>query len=137
MMSDDTDDTVEKRVTITVEDCPLPLSEDDREEALEELEDAVGSLLNERMESADFTTRSGYQYAQVDSRCPRCGGRLELRGYTYLDNGACAEANCANIPDCEWNGTAIYRLIDLEGGPDAAAESAVIMGDVTPSYCPY
>ena len=137
MMSDDTDDTVEKRVTITVEDCPLPLSEDDREEALEELEDAVGSLLDERIGPADLTTRSGYQYAQVDNRCPRCGGRLELRGFNYLENGACAEANCANVPDCKWTGTAIYRLIDFEGGPGAAAESAVITGEITPLYYPY
>ena len=135
-MNVDTDDTVEKRVTITVEDCPLPLSEDDRKEALEELEEAVGSLLNERIGPVDLTVRSGYQYAQVDSRCPCCGGRLELRGFSYLENGACAEANCANIPECKWTGTAIYRLIDLEGGPGAAAESAVIMGEVTPSYYP-
>ena len=135
-MSADTD-TIEKRVTITVEDCPLPLSEDARKEALEELEDEIGHLLHERVEPASITTTTGYRYAQIDDSCPRCGDRLQLRSYTYSENGAYAEANCADASDCDWRGTAIYRLIDLEGGIGSAAESAVLTGDATPSYYPY
>jgi hypothetical protein len=143
-MSDDTDnndgtdgtDTIEKRVTITIEDCPLPLAEDDREEALEDLEDAIGGLLHGHMEPTSITTMTGYQYAAIEDNCPLCGLDLELREYTYTHNGASAEANCPD-PDCGWRGTAIYQLADLEGGRGSIFESAVLTGDATPSYHPY
>ena len=139
-MSDDINDTdtIEKRITITIEDCPLPLSEDDREGALEGLEDELGHLLHQQgMASASITTTTGYRYAQVPERCPLCGTRLELRSYTYSDNGAYADASCADAPECGWRGTAVYRLIDLEGGVGATTESAVLTGDATPEYYPY
>lgn len=143
-MSDDTgnndsiDDTdaIEKRATITIENCPLPLAEDDREEVLEDLEDAIGGLLHGYMEPASITTTTGYRYAEIEDGCPFCGSELELREYTYTHNGASAEANCSD-PDCGWRGNAIYRLTDLEGGRGSAFESAVLTGDATPSYYPY
>ena len=144
-MSDDTDnndsiydaDTTEKRITITIEDCPLPVTETAREEALADLEDAIGSLLYGHMEPANITTRTGHHYVQIGDDCPYCGGTLELREYTYCDNGAVAEANCAHTPNCEWRGRAVYRMIDLESGPVVDGESAVRTGDMTPSYLPY
>jgi hypothetical protein len=142
-MSDDADtydadgtDTIEKRVTITIEDCPLPFAEDDREEALADLEDAIGGLLHEHLEPASITTTAGYRYAEIEDDCPRCGLDLEFRDYTYTHNGASAEANCPD-PDCVWRGNAIYRLTDLEGGRGSTFESAVLTGDITPSYHPY
>lgn len=129
-------DTIEKRVTITIEDCPLPLAEDDRGEALEDLEDAIGGFLHGHMEPASITTTTGYRYAEIEDSCPFCGRDLELCEYTYTHNGASAEANCPD-PDCGWRGNAIYRLTDLEGGRGSAFESAVLTGDATPSYHPY
>jgi hypothetical protein len=144
-MSNDTDnnddrldstDTIKKRVTITIEDCTLPLAEDDREEALEDLEDAIGDLLHGYMEPGSITTATSYRYAAIEDNCPLCSLDLELRDYTYTHNGASAEANCPD-PDCGWRGTAIYRLTDLEGGRGSTFESAVLTGDATPSYHPY
>jgi hypothetical protein len=137
-ISDSTEKTTtEERVTITLTDYPIPVAEDDREIGLEALEDAISQLLGVNVASADITTRVGHHYVQIGDDCPRCGGTLELREYTYCDNGAVAEANCARAPECEWRGRAIYRMIDLESGPAADVESAVANGDITPSYHPY
>ena len=135
--SDSTETTTEERVMITLTDYPVPVAEDDRETGLEALEDAISQLLDVNIVPADITARVGHYYVQIGDDCPRCGGTLELREYTYCDNGAVAEANCAHAPDCEWRGRAIYRLIDLESGPVADVESAVANGDMTPSYYPY
>lgn len=142
-MDDNTDSdstekpTIEERVTVTIEDCPLPVGETAREEALTDLEDAVSGLLHGHMEPASITTRTGHHYVQIGDDCPHCGGTLELRDYTYSENGAVAEANCADISDCGWRGRAVYRLIDLESGPVVGGESAVANGNVAPSYHSY
>jgi hypothetical protein len=133
--SDSTEKMTEERVTITLHNYPMPVAEDERARGLEMLEDAINDLLG--VNPAAITTRVGHHYVQIGDDCPRCGGTLELREYTYCDNGAVAEANCAHAPDCEWRGRAIYRLIDLESGPVADVESAVTNGDMTPSYLPY
>jgi hypothetical protein len=135
--SDSTETTTEERVTITLTDYPVPVAEDDRETGLEALEDAISQLLDVNIAPADITARVGHHYVQIGDDCPRCGGTLELREYTYCDNGAVAEANCAHAPDCEWRGRAIYRMIDLESGPVTDVESAVANGDMTPSYYSY
>ena len=142
MMSDNTDSdstetTTEERVTITLTDYPVPVAEDEREIGMEALEDAISKLLDVNIAPADITARVGHHYVQIGDDCPRCGDTLELREYTYRDNGAVAEANCAHAPDCEWRGRAIYRMIDLESGPVADVESAVANGDMTPSYYSY
>ena len=135
-MSDSTD-TAKKRVTISIEDYPLPTAEDDRTKALEDLEEAIGGLLHEHADHASITTRTGHHYLEIGDDCPRCGGTLDLREYIYCDNGAVAEANCAYAPGCKWRGRAIYRLIDLESGTMTDVNSAVANGDVTPSYYSY
>ncbi|UOO96597.1 hypothetical protein MUK72_15485 (plasmid) [Halococcus dombrowskii] len=135
--SDSTETTTEERVTITLTDYPVPVAEDDRETGLEALEDAISQLLDVNIAPADITARVGHHYVQIGDDCPRCGGTLELREYTYCDNGAVAEANCAHAPDCEWRGRAIYRMIDLESGPVTDVESTVANGDMTPSYYSY
>jgi len=142
MMGDNTDNdstetTTEERVTITLADYPVPVAEDERAIGLEALEDAISQLLDVNIAPADITAKVGHQYVQIGDNCPRCGGTLELREYSYCDNGAVAEANCAHAPDCEWRGRAIYRMIDLESGPVTDVESAVANGDMTPSYYSY
>jgi hypothetical protein len=142
-MGDNTDSdstetaTTEERVTITLRNYPIPVAEDKRAAELKTLEDAINDLRGVSIAPADITTKIGHHYVQIGDDCPRCGGTLELREYTYWDNGAVAEANCAHAPDCEWRGRAIYRMIDLESGPIADVESAVANGDMTPSYYPY
>jgi hypothetical protein len=142
-MGDNTDSdstetaTTEERVTITLRNFPIPVAEDKRAAELKTLEDAINDLRGVSIEPADITARVGHHYVQIGDDCPRCGGTLELREYTYCDNGAVAEANCARAPDCEWRGRAIYRMIDLESGPVSDVESAVASGDMTPSYYPY
>ena len=133
----DSPDTEASRVTISIENYPLPTAEDDRTKALEDLEEAIGGLLHGQTDTASITTRTGHRYVEIGDDCPRCGGTLELREYTYCDNGAVAEANCAHAPECDWRGRAIYRLIDLESGPTTDVNSAVVDGDVTPSCYPY
>ena len=133
----DSTETEASRVTISIENYPLPVGEDDRTKALEDLEETIGGLLHGHADHASITTRAGHHYVEIGDNCPRCGGTLELREYTYCDNGAVAEANCAHAPDCDWRGRAIYRLIDLESGPITDANSAVANGDMTPSYYPY
>ena len=130
-----TETTTEERVTITLHDYPIPTDEVERGVVLEMLEDAINDLSD--VNPVDTTTRIGHHYVQIGDDCPRCGGTLELREYTYCDNGAVAEANCAHAPECEWRGRAIYRMIDLESGPVADVESAVANGDMAPSYHSY
>ena len=86
------------RVTISIGDYPLPVGEDDRTKALEDLEEAIGGLFHGHADHASITTRAGHHYVEIGDNCPRCGGTLELREYTYCDNGAVAEANCAHAP---------------------------------------
>jgi hypothetical protein len=129
--------TVEKRVMITVRDYPVPVVEDDREIGLEALEDAINDQLGNDIDPASITATTGHHFTEIDDECPRCGGTLELRDYTYCNGGAVAEANCINAPDCEWRGQAVYRLVDLAGGAVKDGESAVTTGEVTPTYIPY
>ena len=135
-MSDSTD-TVETRVTISIEDYPLPVAEDARARVLEQFEEAVRGLLHWHADPGRIITRTGHHYVEVGDDCPRCGGTLALREYTYCDNGAVAEASCAHAPECDWRGRAVYRLVDLESEPVVDGESAVANGDLTPSYYLY
>ena len=133
----DDDDMTETRITISIEDYPLPVVEDERRKALEDLEEAVRGLLHWHADPARITTKTGHHFVEVGDDCPRCGGTLALREFTYRDNGAVAEASCAHAPECDWRGRADYRLIDLESGPVVDGESAVANGDLRPSYSPY
>lgn len=129
--------TTEERVTITLRDYPIPVAENDRGIGLKVLEDTVSDLLGDSIDPASVTVTTGHRFTQIDDECPRCGGTLELRDYTYCNGGAVAEANCINAPDCEWRGQAVYRLVDLAGGAIRNSESAVTTGKVTPTYYPY
>lgn len=129
--------TTEERVTITLTDYPVPVAEDDREVGLEMLEDEISDLLGSNVDPASITTTTGHRFTGIDDVCPRCGGTLELRDYTYCDGRATAEANCINAPDCEWRGKALYQLVDLAGSSVKDGESAVTTGEATPTYIPY
>ena len=85
-MSDCTD-TVETRVTISIEDYPLPVAEDARTRAQEALKDAVRGLLHWHADLSRITTRTGHHYVQISDDCLRCGGTLALREYTTATTG--------------------------------------------------
>lgn len=88
--------------------------------------------------SADnISISTGHQYTGIDDRCPACETKLELtRVQPDTENGAHAPARCPD-DDCEWVGTAVYRLIDLESETGESHESAVSSGDITPNYRSY
>ena len=135
--SDSTETTTEERVTITLYGYLVPTDDIERNQELGAFKEALTAMPGVSIHPRDIAITVGHHYVQIGDDCPRCGGTLELREYTYCDNGAVAEANCAHAPDCEWRGRAIYRMIDLESGPVTDVESAVANGDMTPSYYSY
>jgi hypothetical protein len=90
MMNDSTDSdstetmTTEERVTITLHDYPVSITEDERETGLEALEDAISQLPDVNIAPADITVRVGHHYVQIGDNCPRCArlGNSSLRSLT-------------------------------------------------------
>jgi len=102
-------------LVIRVSGAALPDGEQERETILQDLGRQVGRILSENhgIHADSVSGDVGPQYTQIGDDCPVCGhSRVELRDYTYTGNGATASAFC---PECEWRGTAVYRLIDYEG----------------------
>lgn len=129
----------EGRLTLTAEGVALPADRERRGTIVDAIGEHLGSVL---LEHYDVSPRSiqghtGYRYQQVADDCPACGTRLKLtRGYLDAENGAQATAECP-AAECGWSGQAIYRLVDLEGGPGDTVESAVLTGEITPTTAPY
>lgn len=125
-------------LTIHVSGADLPTGEDERTAILDELGEAVGNILTENHGiTADSVTGDvGPEYTQIGDGCPICGfSAVVLRDYTYTDNGSTASAYC---PECEWRGSAIYRLIDYETHrPDDEWRSAVASGRKSAHYHTY
>lgn len=99
----------------------------------------VGDVLleNYAIDAEHITISEGHQYSQIDDHCPACDSALELVSLQAdTEKGALANARCSR-DGCRWTGTAVYRLIDLEGGTDESHESAVSRGEVTPDYFSY
>lgn len=130
--------TIRKRLCIAIEEAPLPLDEDERSQLLEDLSIRMWAVFEEYgIDPTSIAPRPGYRYAQVRDNCPLCGEHLDLLDVELdASNGAHASARCSDT-DCGWTGTAVYRLIDLEGGVGDVHESAVLTGDITPSYYSY
>ena len=101
-------------LVIRVSGAALPDGEQERETILQDLGRQVGRILSENhgIHADSVSGDVGPQYTQIADDCPVCEySRVELRDYTYTDSGAAASAFC---PECEWRGTAVYRLIDYE-----------------------
>ena len=125
-------------LVIRVSGAALPDGEQERETILQDLGRQVGRILSENhgIHADSVSGDVGPQYTQIGDDCPVCGhSRVELRDYTYTGNGATASAFC---PECEWRGTAIYRLIDYEAHrPDDDWRSAVESDRKTAHYHGY
>lgn len=132
--------SAEQRVTITIEAVPFPAGEAARALLLDTLASRAEAWLTATgspVEQDRVSVSTGYRYGQISDRCPLCDERIELLDLQAdTENGAHASAACSGN-ECEWTGTAVYRLIDLEGGIGDAIESAVLTGDTTPSYYSY
>jgi hypothetical protein len=101
-------------LVIRVSGAALPDGEQERETILQDLGRQVGRILSENhgIHADSVSGDVGPQYTQIGDDCPVCEhSGVELRDYTYTDSGAAASAFC---PECEWRGTAVYRLIDYE-----------------------
>ncbi len=95
------------------------------------------AALSRELTAEDISLSTGHQYTEIDDRCPECDTKLEItRVQPDAENGAHAPTRCSN-DDCEWAGTAVYRLIDLEKRADGIPESAVANGGAQPTYYPY
>jgi hypothetical protein len=125
-------------LTICLGGVDLPAGEDECAALLDDLGEAVGSILTENYGiHADRVSGSvGPHYTQIDDGCPVCGyTAVEFRDWTYSGNGGNASAFC---PECEWAGSAVYRLIDYEARrPDSDWTSAVESGEKTAYYYDY
>lgn len=131
-------DAEQETVTVTLKDCTLPTDEDKRKVALEALRREVGGVLSVgvKYDPNTVATHVGHHYTEIDDDCPWCGSALELRDFSYTNNGAIAEANCEHEPDCGFRGQVVYRLTDIvEQGLSEKGE--VEKGELTPSYHPY
>jgi hypothetical protein len=136
--TDEAEQTERSRLTITIEGIDTPINPI-RQAIHDALAAQVGDALLENYEiDADRVTVSeGHQYTQISDRCPTCDTTLELAEiHADTANGAHASARCSD-DDCEWRGTAVYRLIDLESRSDDTSESVVSSGKTTPDYYPY
>ncbi len=95
------------------------------------------AALSRELTAEDISLSTGHQYTEIDDRCPECNTKLELtRVRPDAENGAHAPTRCP-ADHCQWAGTAVYRLIDLEQRADGVPESAVANGDAQPTYYPY
>jgi hypothetical protein len=125
-------------LVIRVSGAALPDGEQERDTILQDLGRQVGRILSENhgIHADTVSGDVGPQYTQIGDDCPICGhSRVELRDYTYTGNGATASAFC---PECDWAGTAIYRLIDYEAHrPDDDWRSAVESDRKTAHYHEY
>lgn len=127
-------------LTIRVKGAQLP--EDG--ETLERIEDRLGTVVGDILredygvQAEGVTTRIGHEYTQISDNCPWCGEMVELFELEAdTENGAYATAECTD-DDCEFYGTAVYRLIDFERfNPEDGFEAAVNEGICTPSYYGY
>jgi hypothetical protein len=127
-----------KRVTITVEECPLPSTVHERDVVCNDFKTAVRTAIPaaDDQPPTEITVRMSYHYAQVDTACPQCHEPLVVDRIrlTKANDGAHADVWC---PTCEYSGTAVFRAVDYEGGLGHGHESAVLTGALTPSYEPY
>jgi hypothetical protein len=125
-------------LVIRVSGAALPDGEQERDTILQDLGRQVGRILSENhgIHADSVSGDVGPQYTQIGDDCPVCGhSGVELRDYTYTGNGATASAFC---PECDWAGTAIYRLIDYEAHrPDDDWRSAVESDRKTAHYHEY
>ena len=131
-------DAEQETVTITLEDCTLPADEEKRKVALEALRRKIDDLFSIEVKHDPDTVaiHVGHHYTEINDDCPWCGSALELRDFSYINNGAIAEANCEHEPDCEFRGRVVYRLTDIvEQGLNEKGE--VEKGELTPSYHVY
>jgi hypothetical protein len=125
-------------MTIVLEECPLPATKHERDMVLNDVTTAVRNAIpttDDRPFPA-ITVRTGYHYAQVRNVCPHCGEPLVVDSVrlTKDNRGAHADVGCTA---CDYSGTAVCRVVDYEGGLGHIHESAVLTGDLTPSYEPY
>lgn len=93
--------------------------------------------LSRELTAENTSISAGHQYTEIDDRCPDCETKLEItRVQPDTENGAHASTRCP-ADDCEWTGTAIYRLIDLAHSGENAPDSTVANGETVPEYHPY
>jgi hypothetical protein len=133
------------QLSIFVEQVALPSEQERRETLVDELEQAIGTVLDDHgLDRERIKVIDGHTYSMIEDDCPQCGDRLEVLDLEPdASNGALATALC----DCGWHGTAIYRLIDLHephpaeetGEEDSATshESSVRRYGIDPKYLPY
>ena len=129
------------RVMITIDTVDLPDHTDQRQDVLDDLRDQVLKLLDDHPQAhtadVEISVTTGSRYAQVPAVCPHCGEPVKLESIHMDDeNGAFASAVCQS-GTCSWSGDAVYRIIDLEGSEGEQFESAVLAGQLTPSYHSY
>ncbi|WP_255194713.1 hypothetical protein [Natronobeatus ordinarius] len=137
----DSNKTTAYRITITLDSAELPIDEQVRNALLTEFRSRVGHLVEGLRgidaEQGDVDVSTGYRYSQVPATCPLCSEQLDLQSvHIDTENGALASAVCSS-DQCDWNGDAVYQIIDLEGSESDAFESSVLTGDIAPSYHPY
>lgn len=141
-----------RQLTLLVNGLEVPVDETERERFLDDIENAVQSVLTEHdLDVERLRAIGGHSYSAIEDRCPICADDLVLVEPT-LDscNGVHARASC----ECGWFGEAVYRLIDLHetttGGDDQNAiddcesvsalfeeNSSVSLYDLDLRYYPY
>ena len=57
--------------------------------------------------------RIANHHTKINDDCPWCGASLELREFSYTNNGAIAEASCEKGPDCGFRGEVVYCVTDI------------------------
>jgi len=133
------EEITERQVTLTAEGVALPADPRHRTTVVDAIADQLGAVLLDTYGASprSIQATTGHHYHAVADDCPACGTRLRFtQSYLDAENGAQAVARC-RANDCFWTGQAIYRLVDLEGGPGDDHESAVLTGAITPTAVPY
>lgn len=132
--------TTDDCLTIHIEASDLPDDKETRATLSTDLGTAIRDVLAEHeIDPENLRCIPGHAYATISTHCPVCRDKLELTEFTLdTSNGGHATARCK----CGWNGTAIYRLIDLhehsdELIPDPEEVSSVHRYDIDPQYTPY
>jgi hypothetical protein len=104
------------RLSLDIEGVDLPANDDARQALLDRIEDEVNEIIEDEDLSANGArARTGHQYTQIPSHCPRCEHPLMIRQPVTLEDELPSETHASIFcSQCGYGGGAVYQLVDIQ-----------------------